>query len=177
MDQFISLLSVCVGALIAGLFMLISSRREHERNLLKINFENHRVQINEIINSSQQYYSACSNLLAAIDGVSKDKKNLGNLHDDHKVFLRKADSRYDLANADLEFCHAKILVLLGGNSLVSKELWGYDSVVSDLRNKVFRSGGIVIPEQEEMAEHTEKMSNLRSKFYISLRDVKFDKNA
>ncbi|MEM5547422.1 hypothetical protein [Pseudoalteromonas fuliginea] len=156
MSDFLPLAGVCVGALLAGLFTLISNRHNFDREFQKENLRLKQAHLEEGIKYGIEYFSAGGLLISAIDGVSKDIEANGHAYSDAKVFLTNHDGKFTDSQESLEYC------------TTLKVLWDYHNYLSVIRTEVFRSGEHNIPLQSDMKNYLEYLGHKRTEFFSVL---------
>lgn len=165
-------IKVGLGALISGVTAYFVNRRNHLHDVDKTKWEARKTILNDVIKSSQEYFSACSKFLSSIDGVSKDVAKHGKPFPDYAEFLHKADSELEAKRYSTELCYGYLVVLVGDNSKASSILWEYDSQISKLRDLVFRNGvNVSVPGINEIDKFRTRLSNLRYEFFACLNKM------
>ncbi|ANU38248.1 hypothetical protein [Vibrio scophthalmi] len=168
MKELLPLAGVCIGALLAGLFTLISNRHNFERDLKRDELRLKQVRLDEIITYAISYFSSGGLLISAIDGVSKDIEANGSPYHDATDFLTRHDKEFSDNNESLEYCNAKLMVFHSESSDALNILWEYHQYLSNIRSKTFRSGELSIPSQSEMKAHLKFLGDKRSEFFSKL---------
>jgi len=168
MNELLTLAGVCIGALIAGLFTLISNRYNFERDLKKESLKLKQQRLDEVVKYAIEYFSAGGLLVSAIDGVSKDVEYNGKAHPDASEFLKGHDKKYTDASHNLEFCNAKLIIYDKKSSDALLMLWQYHNYLSEIRISVFRHGSITVPDQVQMRQHLKELGSKRTQFFNRL---------
>lgn len=168
MSDFLPLAGVCVGALLAGLFTLISNRHNFDREFQKENLRLKQAHLEEVIKYGIEYFSAGGLLISAIDGVSKDIEANGHAYSDAKVFLTNHDGKFTDSQESLEYCNAKLIIFKSADCTALKVLWDYHNYLSVIRTEVFRSGEHNIPLQSDMKNYLEYLGHKRTEFFSAL---------
>ena len=166
-----TIVKVGLGAIISGITTYIITSRNYEHDEAKTKWEARKSFSGEVIKIAQEYFSAGSRYLAVIDGVSKDFEKNGKAKADCVDFLNGADKEFEEKRFNIELCYGYLLVVAEGESEPSKKLWEYSEVISNLRNEVFFSKTKVFPDQQAVQAYREKLSEIRTSFFISMNTL------
>ena len=166
-----TLAKVGVGAFISAFTAYLLTNKKLQHDIEKTKWSVRKDLLLEVNRYSHLYFSECSKLLAALDGVSKDIEQNGQPCGDYKYFLDSKDKLYVESISNIEACHGLLTVLSGNDSKARDKFWQYEKEVRRLRNDVFRKGkDPEIPSKYVLNEVRNTLSDLRSEFYLKLRE-------
>lgn len=164
-------IKVGLGAIISGITAYVITGRNHEHEEAKTKWEARKSLVIETLKTSQEYFSACSNFVAHIDGVSKEIESSGKPKPDYITFLKEADKQFLQKRFNIELCYGYLLVLAEGKSEPASKLWEYHDLLSELRNLIFSDPKLSVPNQESLEEYRTKLSELRVSYFVSINTL------
>jgi hypothetical protein len=164
---------VGLGALIAGIVAYLISRENRTHDVDKAKWEARKSILLETIQASQEYFSKSSRFFACIDGVSKSIEEKGRQKNDEDLqYINQACVQFSEDQHSIEFIFGLLLALNAGKSESSDFLWEHQNVIKKLRSYIGADKNEPnIPNQDMIESYRNKLSKLRTNYYVSLNTL------